>query len=71
MNVIVNDNASGAWARRVGMQLVYVSPGTNRLHVIVRRPSCRKSFGIPSRWVDGLTDSEPVATSSGQYVLGV
>lgn len=71
MNLTVNDNASGAWSRRVGMRLVYVGPGINRFHVIVRRPACRKSFGIPTRWVDGLTDPEPIVTGSGQYMLGV
>ena len=68
MNVTVNDNARGAWSRRVGMRLVYVGPGSNSFHVIVRRPGCHKSFGIPTRWLDGL---EPVVASPGQYKLGV
>ena len=50
----VNDNAGGTWARRVGSSLVYVRPGQNHLHVIVKRPGERKTFGIPAAWVDGL-----------------
>jgi len=50
----VNENASGAWADRVGTQLEFVSPGHNRLHVVVRRPGERHTFGFPARWLDGL-----------------
>jgi hypothetical protein len=49
----VNDNAGGAWARKVGARLEYIGPGQNRLHVIVRRPGERKRFGFPTAWLDG------------------
>lgn len=52
--VTVNDNASGVWARRAGTKLELVGEGLNELHVIVRRPGCRKTFGLPTRWLDGL-----------------
>ncbi len=50
----VNDNAGGTWAHKVGSSLIYVRPGQNSLHVIVKRPGERKTFGIPAAWVDGL-----------------
>ena len=49
----VNDSAQGVWAKRVGEKLVYVRPGANHLHVIVKRKGERKCFGFPARWLDG------------------
>lgn len=54
ITVTVNDNACGAWTVRVGTELELVGPGHNHLHVLVRRPGERRTFGFPVRWLDGL-----------------
>jgi len=48
----INDNAIGQ--TRPGTKLEYVRPGQNQMHVIVRNPGQRRTWGIPSAWVDGL-----------------
>ena len=54
----VNDNATGAWSVRVGDTLEYVGPGINPRHTIMRRPGERRTFGLPTRWLD-MPEPEP------------
>ena len=58
MNATINDNASGATTRLIGQSVEVVGPGSNPLHVICRHPGERRTFGIPTSWLDGLTEPE-------------
>jgi len=58
MIATINSSASGATARLIGQPVEYVGPGANPLHVIVKHPGERRTFGIPTAWLDGL-EPEP------------
>jgi hypothetical protein len=54
----VNEFATGAWAIRVGEELEVVGLGLNPNHTIMRRPGERRTFGLPTHWLD-MPEPEP------------
>ena len=65
----VNENATGAWAKRVGQELEIVGEGANAHHVIVRRPGERQTFGFPVAWLNGPEPPEPkICPTCGQVI---
>lgn len=54
----VNENATGAWAIRVGEELEVVGPGSNPSHTIMRRPGERRLLYLPTRWLN-MPEPEP------------
>ena len=52
MTATVNCNASGTWAANEGKTVEVVGPGLNKYHVIARWPGERKTFALPTRWLD-------------------
>ena len=57
--VTVTDAATGVWSARIGQTLEVVGAGQNIHHVIVRRPGERRTFGMPSLWLDGVENAAP------------